>query len=215
MSKTIWDYAVSYGYGYPPGYGGFHSGEDRGNSSAFGLPIPVNGVVIGTVGWTGKVIPKNVYGTHSHVGKWKGGQSYDPKGGGAVLGDDAIVTEIDTVGNTDNGKFVRVRSQGFDWVYLHLNTVNVTIGQKLKGADMKMSKGTVENLYLSGWQRNASSEEHKTWDGKEMEDFFYAGGKNQYEWLWQQIRAKDKKIQELEAGGGDAKVLPPGTYKVN
>lgn len=51
---------------------------------------------------------------------------------------------------------------------------------------MKMSPGTVDNLYLSGWGRVATPEEHKRWDGEEMEEFFYTGGKNQYEYLRQQ-----------------------------
>lgn len=68
------------------------------------------------------------------------------------------------------------------------------------GDDMKMSPGTVENLYLSGWQRPATAQEHKDWDGKEMEVFFYNGGKAQYDALWNDIRSLQKRIAELEAG---------------
>jgi hypothetical protein len=53
--------------------------------------------------------------------------------------------------------------------------------------EVNMDEGTVHNLYLSGWQRKASSEELKMWVGRPMQDFFYEGGKNQYEWLWRQI----------------------------
>lgn len=53
--------------------------------------------------------------------------------------------------------------------------------------EANMDEGTVHNLYLSGWQRKATSEELKMWVGKPMQDFFYAGGKNQYDHLWRQI----------------------------
>jgi len=145
--KTIWDYKVYYPYGYSSGYSGFHSGEDRGNFEAFGLPITVNGITIGTVGWTGRVEPKSIYGTHCHIGRWAGGVHTNPQGGGQTLGDDAVVTQIDTVGATDNGRFVRVRSQGVDWVYLHMNEVRVAVGDKLvKGASMDKITKDQENV---------------------------------------------------------------------
>jgi hypothetical protein len=144
--KTIWDYPVSAPYGYSDKYDGFHTGEDRGNRSALGLPVTVNGVVVGTVGWTGFVLPKSEYGTHTHIGKWAGGQSYNPNGGGKLLGSDAVVTQIDTEGKTNNGKFVRVRSGGYDWVYLHLNEVKVNVGDKLinGGGDMPQPIGNTK-----------------------------------------------------------------------
>lgn len=66
---------------------------------------------------------------------------------------------------------------------------------------MKMGPGTVENWYLAGWQRAATPDEHKTWDNAEMDGpdgFFYTGGKNQLEWLWQQIRDRDALIKKLQ-----------------
>lgn len=77
---------------------------------------------------------------------------------------------------------------------------------------MAMNSGDVENLYLSGWQRKATADEHKAWDGKEMEDWFYnGGGKRQYEALWQDIKNRDETIKQLQKGG---QVLQPGNYVV-
>ena len=175
--KDIWQFPVSYGYGNVPGYTGFHTGQDRGNSSAFGLPVTVNGVVIGTVGWTGKVEPKNIYGTHTHIGRFVSGQSTDPQGGGERLGVDATVTEVDVVGNTDNGKFVRVRSLGVDWVYLHLDSVRVKVGDKLKGepmepTDYKMNEGDVINGFAI-FKRKPSKEDLALWTGQTFKKFQY------------------------------------------
>lgn len=63
---------------------------------------------------------------------------------------------------------------------------------RLKG--VIMNNGDVDNLYQSGWQRPATADELKTWVGKSMQEFFYNGGKNQYEYLWEQIRARDAQL---------------------
>lgn len=126
--KDLWTYPVSFPYGAtssPYSKTNPHKGEDR--AAPTGTPIPVNGHVIGEVGNTGYS-----FGSHCHVGKWKGGVSHNPNGGGETLADTAVVTQVDTVGKTNNGKFVRVNAGGYDWVYLHLSKVNVKVGDKLK-----------------------------------------------------------------------------------
>jgi peptidase M23-like protein len=65
--------------------------------------------------------------------------------------------------------------------------------------EKNMDEGTVHNLYLSGWQRKATPAELKQWVGKPMQDFFYDDGKNQYEYLWQQVRSRDEQISSLQA----------------
>jgi hypothetical protein len=126
---SIWDYRVQFVYGYSKAYGSkFHTGEDR--PAPRGTPVTVNGVTIGLVGTTGYST-----GYHLHVGKWGGGGHYPPNGGGATLSN-AKVTEIDTAGKTPNGRFVRVQSGNYSWVYLHLDKVLVKVGQVLKGEEM-------------------------------------------------------------------------------
>lgn len=126
---NIWDYGVKYPYGFSKEYGTtFHTGEDwTVTDFRTDVPVTVNGHVIGIAGTTGRST-----GLHLHVGKWAGAKHYPPLGGGKTLGNDAVVTQVDTVGKTDNGKFVRINSGGFDWVYLHLDSVNVKVGDKLQ-----------------------------------------------------------------------------------
>lgn len=144
MTKTIWDYGVKYPYGYSKEYGStFHTGEDwTVTDYRTDIPVTVNERTIGIAGTTGKST-----GIHTHVGKWAGGVHNPPNGGGKTLGDDATVVTIDTEGKTDNGKYVRVRSQGYDWVYLHLNSVNVKVGDKLTGQGDDMSQAQVDEIY--------------------------------------------------------------------
>jgi len=179
--KTIWDYPVSYGYGNVPGYTGFHTGEDRGNITAFGLPVTVNGVTIGTVGFTGRVEPKNKNGTHTHIGRWVGGKHTNPNGGGQTL-PDARVIAIDTYGATDSGKYVRVRSQGVDWVYCHLDSVTVEPGQELKGEDVRAAtKQEVIDMIGLMWGMNYTNSNPQdidnhvnNWAGKPFDQAYYA-----------------------------------------
>lgn len=144
---VIWDYGIYAPYGYSSQYfdnSRFHTGEDWATRGATNIPVTVNGVTIGIAGTTGASD-----GIHTHVGRWAGGKHTPPNGGGRILGDDAIVTEIDTTGYTDNGKFVRVRSGGVDWVYLHLAQVNVKVGDRLQqqGAAPVVDKNLLINYY--------------------------------------------------------------------
>jgi hypothetical protein len=76
--------------------------------------------------------------------------------------------------------------------------------------EISMDRGTVTNLYLAGWQRQPTQEELTAWVGKPMQDFFYGGGKNQYEYLWQQIRGRDAQLAAL----AQPTQLNSGVYKV-
>lgn len=144
MAKQVWEYQVKYPYGYSANYDGFHTGEDRTiTDGRTDIYVPVNGHNIGIVGSTGKST-----GLHLHIGKWAGGTHHHPRGGGKTLGDDAKVTQIDTVGLTANGKFVRVHSGGYDWVYLHLAQVNVKVGQVLKPAPKPLGDTVTDNQKL-------------------------------------------------------------------
>lgn len=126
---TAKDYPVTTPYGQVPGYplnGGFHNGIDYGAPS--GTPVVVNGKTIGLVGATGYVT-----GAHLHVGRWVGGTVTNPGVGGGFSFNSAVVTQVDTVGNSNNGKFVRIQGDGASWVYLHLSQINVSVGQSLQG----------------------------------------------------------------------------------
>lgn len=150
--KTIWDYPVSYIYGYSTAYGQyFHKGEDR--TAPRGTPVTVNGVQIGTVGSTGLST-----GPHLHIGKWLNGDMHPPRGGGKSF-KSAVITEIDRVGARDNGKFVRLTGDGYSWVYLHLDTIPPTlkVGQKLiQGGSMFEGKSAEEwaKLYKAELKRS-------------------------------------------------------------
>lgn len=129
---TIWDYKISFPYGAtsaPYSKTNPHKGEDR--SAPRGTSVTVNGVTIGTVGTTGYST-----GNHLHVGKYKSGVAYPPNGKGKALGADAIVRVADTLDNSANGKHVVIRSGGYDWYYLHLDTVRVKVGQAIKAEEV-------------------------------------------------------------------------------
>lgn len=89
-----------------------------------------------------------------------------------------------------------------------LDTVKIISMAVNKLQGVPMDAGTVTNLYLSGWQRQPTQEELNTWVGKPMQDFFYNGGKNQYEWLWQQIRQLQQQVSTHPTK------LNPGIYQV-
>lgn len=151
---TIWDYGVKFPYGYSAAYGSeFHTGEDwTVTDRRKDIPVTVNGVTIGISGTTG-----NSTGIHTHVGRFVGGSHTNPNGGGQSLGDDATVTQVDLVGNTKAGKFVRVRSQGVDWLYMHLDSISVKVGDKLKGGN---NMPYIEQSVLDGleaWKRTGQT----------------------------------------------------------
>lgn len=126
MAKDASQYKVTFPYGAtsaPYSKTNPHKGDDRAMPS--GTPVLVNGVQIGLSGATGFVT-----GPHLHIGKWAGGKHYNPNGKGFVFAN-AVVTQIDTLDNDANGRYVRIQGDGFSWVYLHLSTVTCKVGQKL------------------------------------------------------------------------------------
>jgi murein DD-endopeptidase MepM/ murein hydrolase activator NlpD len=126
MGKQAKDYPVTFPYGatgapynktYP------HRGDDR--IMPKGTPVVVNGVQIGLSGSTGWAT-----GPHLHIGKWAG-VAYNPRGLGFSF-QNAKVTQVDTLDNDANGRYVRVQADGYSWVYLHLSAVTCKVGQVLK-----------------------------------------------------------------------------------
>lgn len=232
MAKTIWDYPMGFGYGATDGYwygpngklGPYHRGDDW--FAPVGTPVVVNGVEIGRSGKSG-----SVDGPHTHVGKWQNGKDYNPNLQGATLGSDAVVTEIDRVDNSANGKFVRVRSQGFDWLYLHMDSIkdNLRVGDKLQGGDMpsKVDIERVNELFVAYWTRpQIEAEAQKAgktvdqwlqgWVGTESNSLIKSLAespqyRNKRLDAENELATLRKQLKDCQAGGT---VLAPGKYLV-
>lgn len=131
--SDIWSYPVTFVYGFSEAYGpDFHYGEDR--TAPINTPVTVNGVIIGESGNTGLST-----GPHTHVGKWQGSQSFNPGGGGALF-NSAVVTEVHPTSTDNNGIYVRVQGDDYSWVYLHLSSINVKVGDVLEGGNMSVEQ---------------------------------------------------------------------------
>jgi hypothetical protein len=77
------------------------------------------------------------------------------------------VTEIDTAGKTPNGRFVRVQSGNYSWVYLHLDKVLVKVGQTLKGGEeMFNTMAEVKEAYIQMRGHTGSDAEMRAWLGQ-------------------------------------------------
>ena len=156
MAKTIWDYKISDVYGYSKNYFNythFHTGVDR--AAPKGTPITVNGVKIGEVGTTGLST-----GNHLHVGKYLYGKSLNPKTGGKTLSL-AKVTEV--AEDSRNGKYVRVQSGVYSWVYLHMSKQTVKVGQRLKLSKTKPKKVYTKVKSGEGLSHIAKRSGYKYW----------------------------------------------------
>lgn len=92
-----------------------------------GTPVVVNGATIGFSNNTGTTT-----GPHLHVGKFVNGVVQNPGIGNGFSFNSAVVYDTDTIGNTENGKFVRITADGALWNYLHLESVSVTKNQVLE-----------------------------------------------------------------------------------
>lgn len=157
----IWDYPITFPYGAtsaPYSSTNPHKGEDR--AAPKGTQVPVNGVLIGTVGTTGFST-----GNHLHVQKFSlaTGNRVHPRGGGKTL-PNAVVTHVDTEGATGKGKFVRVRSGSYDWEYLHLDTIKVKVGEKL-GEDMTTKSTAIMLVRTLTHEHNPPEKVWKNWVG--------------------------------------------------
>lgn len=165
------DYPVTLGYKattapYGTAARPYHRGIDYG--CPIGTPVVVNGVTIGLSGATGFVT-----GAHLHVGRWVNGADTNPAGGFNF--DSAIVTEIHTDPNNENGKFVRVQADGASWVYLHLSEIKVTVGQELKGGDMSkdsLTREEIAGIYQLAFDNDEYPEEQiKAYTGQPLDGY--------------------------------------------
>lgn len=130
------DYPVTFPYGattapYSPAHP--HLGEDR--KMPKGTPIPVNGVLVGYAGSTGKST-----GDHTHNQRQdKNGKVINPQGGGFEVPKPTVVTETGYKADSI-GYYVRYRDgNGFIWSIFHMDKpASVRVGQQLiKGDNMQ------------------------------------------------------------------------------
>lgn len=163
----IQDYPITQPYGYDPTYplnNGFHRGIDYGAPT--GTPIIVNGVTIGISGATGAVT-----GPHVHVGKWLGGDVYDPGVKNGFTFTNAKVIEVNQ--DPTDGKYVKLQADGFQWIYCHMSdNSKVAVGQVLQGEDMTLSNALeVNQIWASNGLRAPTEKEVQEALGRELSEY--------------------------------------------
>lgn len=171
------DYPVTFPYGATsPPYGTlanpYHRGDDH--YMPVGTPVLVNGIQIGLSGQTGWVT-----GPHLHVGRFSAGHDTNPNGAGFTLTSPVTITDFGY--NATDGNYVGLSDGGgFRWVYLHLNSSNVKVGQVLQGGtSMGQTPGQLDQLIKMGkqdeprpdelnnpdWLANANLANDAIWNG--------------------------------------------------
>ncbi len=170
-------------------------------------------------------------GPHTHVGKWQGSQVLDPgtQGGKTLTSPKVIFTGSDST----NGNYIKLESQGYQWVYLHLNQINVKVGDIIGGG---MTQDAIEKLvskiYRVATDIDATPEQANYWverikadnntayelpvalgaDDYKGDDMFRYKGRHYSEDMT--TAKKQAYDQGLADGGGEATVLTPGKYQV-
>lgn len=182
---TAQDYSVQFGfkaqdgefYGPNGSIGLYHLGEDLYTPT--GTEFIVCGVRLGLTGSTG-----NVGGPHLHVAKWKAGQHSDGyfvakynrtyyKATPSVWTAEGVVTELSHVNVGDAGKFVRWRAvDGFTYEGFHLSSVDVQIGQEIKGGYDMASDDIIKLIIKHLLYRDATDGDVKAYRGWSVEAVF-------------------------------------------
>lgn len=211
---TANQYPITQGYGYDPSYplnGGFHQGIDYGCPA--GTPVVVNGVTIGLSGNTGYTT-----GAHLHLGKWLNGVVQNPGNGGFNF-NSAVVTEVHYTNDNQNGKYVRVQADGYSWIYLHLDSINVSVGQHLQGDSMDYED--VKYVRYASLHRLPSDAEVRGDIGQKPEVAAQHYIKSE-EWLTHNdilLRAYPQALKDItdlkKQLASTGTVLKPGQYIVN
>lgn len=207
--KDITQYPISdpYGATYAPwSPSSPHLGDDR--AAPKGTPVPVNGVVIGLVGSTGKAT-----GPHLHVQHVLNGRVVRPVSPFTLP--NAVVTAVGE--NAIRGKYVDVTSGGSVYSYFHLSEIKVKKGQVLTGVSM-ITKDNENELSILATG---------SYPGKAY-DYRFTGTSNWNACIqhWHNVSKTvglikkngllNKEVALLkEELGKDGIVLKPGKYKVN
>lgn len=126
------DYPVTFGYGAKTTINGVpytHRGEDRRMPT--GTEIWVGDTKIGTSGNTGKST-----GPHLHLQVGTDSASQQTINPSPYWFKPGTVTNLRTTNTGDWGKFVTIKTGDKYATYAHLDTVNVSVGQVIKEANM-------------------------------------------------------------------------------
>lgn len=178
----------------------YHRGYDI--ETPKGVAVVIDGVDCASTGETGFT-----FGPHLHIQEWKDSvfntrlPQNDFKGG--------LVTKVSEDTNQQWGKHFIITIDGWNTTYCHLNSINVKVGQVIKGVEKPMvDRDAVTYLFRGFLDRTPTEQEYKNFIGKTYPDVLhtiyvskeYKDRANVLQKYWEAYTGKDPKevIKEVE-----------------